>query len=122
MSDDPIVLVIDDDLGVRLLLEKFLSKEGYTVVLAASGKEGIALFDSNPCLIVFLDMSLGDITGIEVARILRAKNRDGLKIIGITAYFREYIKDQYPEAFEVFDDFCFKPFLHKDLIEMLKRT
>lgn len=120
--DDLTVLVIDDDLGVRLLLEKFLSKEGYKVVVAASGKEGIDLFNSSPCPIVLLDLSLGDITGVEVARILRAKNRGDLKIIGITAYSREDIKEQYPEAFEVFDDFCFKPFSHKDLIEILKRT
>ena len=71
---------------------------------------------------ILVDLSLGDITGVEVAKAIRAKNGYHLKIIGITAYSRDSIEEYYPEAFDVFSDFCFKPFSHRDLIELIKRS
>jgi len=116
------ILVIDDDSGVRMLLDKFLSKEGYKVVLATSGHDGLILSNHEKMDVVLLDLSLGDMTGVEIAKAIRARYGHSLKIIGITAYSHDTIKMYYPEAFDVFNDFCFKPFSHRDLIELIKKT
>jgi len=119
-KQNKVILVIDDDLDVRILLEKFLFKEGYTVLLASSGQEGLDLFDANSCYAILLDVSLGDINGIEVAKRMRWKKGNDFKIIGMTAYSKSTIEERYPEASTFFNQFCFKPFLHKDVIELLK--
>jgi two-component system, cell cycle sensor histidine kinase and response regulator CckA len=58
--DAPLVLVIDDEEAVRSVIGRLLSKQGYRVLLASSGSEGIALFEQNAAEIklVVLDWHL----------------------------------------------------------------
>jgi two-component system cell cycle sensor histidine kinase/response regulator CckA len=60
MPDAPLVLVIDDEEAVRSVIGRLLTKQGYRVLLAASGSEGIALFEQNAAQIklVVLDWHL----------------------------------------------------------------
>jgi len=65
------ILVIDDELQIRRLLEITLSANGYHVTEASTGKEGISLAASvNPDLII-LDLGLPDADGIEILKQLR---------------------------------------------------
>jgi DNA-binding response OmpR family regulator len=59
-DDAPLVLVIDDEPAVRTVIGRLLSKQGYRVLLAASGREGITLFEQNAAAIrlVVLDWHL----------------------------------------------------------------
>lgn len=68
------VLVIDDQPSVREAIRLILERDGHRVTEAASGKEGIALFESNVFDIVFTDLGMPEMNGAEVARILHAKN------------------------------------------------
>jgi PAS domain S-box-containing protein len=66
------VLVIDDDSMVRELMERFLRKEGFDVVLASNGVQGLALAKSHhPCLIT-LDVMMPDSDGWTVLGDLKA--------------------------------------------------
>ncbi len=68
LSEQPIVLCIDDAeiaLRVRKLL---LTNAGYSVITAASGGEGLELFKENPVDLVIADHFLSDKTGAEIAR------------------------------------------------------
>lgn len=58
--DAPLVLVIDDEEAVRSVIGRLLSKQGYRVLLASSGGEGIKLFEQNAAQIklVVLDWHL----------------------------------------------------------------
>ncbi len=75
-SDDesaPIVLIVDDEPHIRSLLVQELEAEGYRVLVAANGKEALALARHHtpaPDLIV-LDIMLPDISGFDVTRILK---------------------------------------------------
>ncbi len=71
-ADGRVVLVIDDDSMVRELMERFLRKEGFEVVLASNGLEGLALAKSHhPCLIT-LDVMMPDSDGWAVLGDLKA--------------------------------------------------
>ncbi len=116
------VLVIDDDADTRILIEKVLSHEGYQVLLAKSGFDGIEIFKKEPCDIALVDFSLPDMDGIEVARIFREKKGASYPLIAMTAHSREVIQSSYPEALKIFTDFCIKPFTFQILLSLLKKN
>ncbi len=66
------ILIIEDDLELRRLLERELSGAGYQVVPAESGESGVALHTSDPPDVVILDWMLPGMDGLEVLRIIRS--------------------------------------------------
>jgi len=79
------ILVVDDELSMRELLEYLLNKEGYQVTCADSGKSAIALLEKNRYDLLICDIRLGDITGLDVLRASKAKN-PATVVIMISAY------------------------------------
>jgi signal transduction histidine kinase/CheY-like chemotaxis protein len=71
-DDRRTVVVIDDDPLDLDLVEALLAPEGYTVVRAASGEEGVRLVRHEQPLVVLLDLRMPDMDGFEVAERLRA--------------------------------------------------
>jgi DNA-binding response OmpR family regulator len=65
------ILVVDDDPEITKLLEKFLSSEGYEVVLAASGAAALSATSAMEPDLVLLDIVLGNEDGRDVLRELR---------------------------------------------------
>lgn len=95
------VLCIDDDrqtLGIR---EVVLRAEGFQVLTAHDGRSGIALANENAIDVVVLDYSMPDMTGEDVARMLRQKN-PALPMILCSGY------DVPESAFKVVDAFVMK--------------
>jgi len=86
MSDNkPIVLIVDDQPGIRRLLMEVLTEEGYSVHTAANGYEGIQKAkDMNPALIL-MDMKMPGMDGIETLLELKNLNQ-AEKVIMMTAY------------------------------------
>lgn len=62
------ILIVDDELMIRDGLRQHLADEGYTVDTAASGAEGIDLFDVGAHHLVICDLQLPDMDGLEVMR------------------------------------------------------
>ena len=70
----PLVLIADDDPDILLLLRVRLERSGYEVIAAQDGAEALALaFDRSPDLAI-LDISMPELTGVEVTRTLRERN------------------------------------------------
>lgn len=67
------VLVIDDDAVVGRSFERVLTEKGYDVVTALSGEEGLKDMDSTDYDLVFTDIKMPGIDGIEVAERIKAK-------------------------------------------------
>ncbi len=79
------ILVVDDEKGMRDLLKKVLTKEGYEVLLAEEGEEGLAVIRETPIDVVIADLDMPVMNGVEMIK--RAKEFDpNLIIIVITAY------------------------------------
>lgn len=82
---NPMVLVIDDQPGIRRLLTEVLSEEGYEVATAANGYEGLQKAkELNPSLIL-MDMKMPGMDGIEALREMKHIGQ-GEKVIMMTAY------------------------------------
>src|ERR1700704_1460476 len=79
------ILIIDDEAEIRESLETLLQLEGYTVVVAGSGREGLAQIGQRAFDVVLLDLALPDKNGMDVLseiRVLHAQQA----VIMITAY------------------------------------
>jgi two-component system response regulator AtoC len=79
------ILVIDDEKLLRWSLQQSLSKDGYTVLTAETGSEGLKIFKDEMPEIVLLDINLPDISGVTVLEQIMEINRDTI-VFMITAY------------------------------------
>ncbi|MEZ5063086.1 MAG: sigma-54 dependent transcriptional regulator [bacterium] len=84
MSDRRI-LIVDDEPGLRKVLEILLKREGYEVVGASSGSEALELFDHDTFHAVISDIKMPGMSGIELLKAIRAKD-PGVPVIIMTAY------------------------------------
>ena len=65
------ILIVDDEMDTRLVLEKGLTAEGYSVITASSGNDAIVLAKSKHPDLIILDVLMPDMDGGEVTRILK---------------------------------------------------
>jgi CheY-like chemotaxis protein len=65
------ILVIDDEQGIRNLLDTLLSRKGYDVVLASSGQKGLELFRREHPDVVVLDLKMPEMNGLTVLKAIR---------------------------------------------------
>lgn len=79
------ILIVDDQKGVRRLLEELFKKDGWEVQLAADGKEAVERAEEFLPDIILMDMKMPNMNGLEASRIILEKFSD-LDIIMMTAY------------------------------------
>jgi DNA-binding NtrC family response regulator len=79
------ILVIDDETIVRTSCERTLTPEGYEVISASGGQEGIEYLQNQSFELVLLDLKMPDIDGIEVLTRIKKEWPD-TKVIMITGY------------------------------------
>lgn len=84
-SHPPCLLVIDDDPSIRKLLRRNLEAEGYRVITAASGSEGLEYAQQNAVHLVLLDLKMPGMKGPEIIAELRKTHPD-LPVIIVTGY------------------------------------
>jgi DNA-binding NtrC family response regulator len=81
----PTILVIDDDAEIRYSLARVLSSRGWQVSEAASGELGIVAVKKSPPDVVFLDIRMGGMSGLEALQHIRSANPRQLVIL-MTAF------------------------------------
>ena len=118
MAADPsrgVVLVVDDEPGVRALVRRILGDAGYGVVEAGNGVEALAVMAS-PQQVDFLiaDLDMPVMRGEEMARRIRALRPD-LRVLYVTAHSELLFKDR-PELIDG-EAFLDKPFTMRGLLE-----
>jgi len=79
------VLIIDDEAAIRESLQILMEEEGYEVVNAQDGEEGLSLLDVEAFDLVLLDFQLPDRNGLEILKDIRERDPE-LAVIMITAY------------------------------------
>lgn len=67
------IMAVDDEETILKLYQKILSEEGHKVVLAASGKEAMDILEHKTFDLIFLDLKLPDMDGIEILKRIREK-------------------------------------------------
>jgi two-component system KDP operon response regulator KdpE len=106
-----IVLVVDDDPPIRRFLRAGLENEGYVLVEAATGQEGITQAATRAPDLVLLDLGLPDIDGLEVLR--RIREWSAVPVIVLTARGQEGDKIRALDGGA--DDYVTKPFAMGEL-------
>ena len=81
----PGVLIIDDEIKLSALLARIIELEGYAVWQAATGKEGLKMLDRESVQVVFSDVKLPDVSGVELVKQLKEK-KPYVEVICLTAY------------------------------------
>src|SRR3954469_1484452 len=110
------VLVVEDDESISMGLEMNLTAEGYHVLVAADGEEGLALARNGEIDLLILDVMLPRLNGFELLRTLRNERRT-LPIIMLSARGAEMDKVMGLELGA--EDYITKPF---GLAELLARV
>ncbi|MCI0508267.1 MAG: PAS domain S-box protein [Gammaproteobacteria bacterium] len=116
------ILVVEDNDTNRLLIENQLSKLGYSADIAATGAQGMELWNKHRYSLVLTDINLPDTSGIELARQIRnpETNRpDHTPIIAITANAQAGEKEKFLSA--GMDDYIAKPIELAALKETLEK-
>lgn len=86
------ILIVDDQLGIRLLLKEILQKEGYSTFQAANGYQAIEITKKENPDLVLLDMRLPEMNGIEILQELKKISPD-IRVIIMTAYGEQELID-----------------------------
>jgi DNA-binding NtrC family response regulator len=118
MSDGRI-LAIDDEANIRRLIKNEFSLEGFEVITARSGEEGLRIFDDQKFDVVLLDMKLPRLNGIEVLKKLKQR-ASTTEVIMITGHGD--IKSAVASMKLGARDYVTKPFKLSELLGLVKRA
>ncbi len=77
------ILIIDDDSEIRVMLRQLFEREGFEVMDASDGKEGIRLYRENPADLIISDLIMPGKEGLETIRELK-KEYPNVKIIAMS--------------------------------------
>jgi DNA-binding response OmpR family regulator len=109
------LLLVEDESRVADFLERGLHAEGYTVMVAREGREGLNLAHLYPFDLILLDLMLPDMSGLAVCQELRAKGiRTPILVLTALSTAEDKVKGLRLGA----DDYLTKPF---DVDELLAR-
>ena len=116
MQSGSLILIIEDEQPIRRFLRASLTNEGYRIVEAVSGDEGLRMAASQPPDLVILDLGLPDLDGQDVLK--RLREWYSAPIIVLSA------RDQEPQKIQALDhgadDYVTKPFGIGELLARMR--
>lgn len=115
------ILVVDDSVFFTKIVNLALTPEGYEVIEAHSGMDGLRLVREEKPDLVLLDVVMPDISGFEVCRILRASDSNNLMPIIMLTSKNEH-EDMLIGLDLGADDYIIKPFDNRELLSRVKNT
>ena len=110
------ILLVEDELNIARFVELELSHEGYAIVKAEDGREGLRLAEEGGFDLVLLDIMLPGLNGLEVLRRLRKSSQ--VPVIMLTA--RDAVMDKVTGLDMGADDYITKPFSIEELLARIR--
>ncbi len=114
------ILVVDDEAELLNLLQEALATAGHEVTTASTGAEGVALFRGSEFDVVLTDLGMPDVTGWDVARVVRDEGRSGI-VLGLVTGWGATISEEMVASHGV-DFVVGKPFDVQELIARVNRA
>ncbi len=111
------ILVIEDDLSILLGLKDNLMMEGYDVITAANGKDGLIMANERNFDLLILDIMLPGMNGFEICKKVK-KEKSNMPIIMLTARSSEM--DKIAGLDYGADDYITKPFSISELLARIR--
>jgi DNA-binding NtrC family response regulator len=118
-NETPRVLVVDDELSICKSCEKILTREGYSVRSVLSGTEALALLEQEPFDLVFTDLRMAEMGGMDLLESLRMRFPDIVPVV-ITGYatIASVVETMKLGAF----DYLPKPFTPDEMAAVAKKA
>ncbi|RLV04470.1 DNA-binding response regulator [Streptomyces griseocarneus] len=116
-TDRRVVLVVEDDPGVRSTLEQLLRFEGYRVLTAADGRQALDVLEQQRPDVAVVDVVMPRLDGLSLCRMLRRRG-DRLPVLVLTA--RHQVGDRVAGLDAGADDYLVKPFATEELLARLR--
>jgi two-component system OmpR family response regulator len=110
------ILVTDDDMNIRTLLKHVLTREGYQVLEAGDGREGIRVLKEHTVDMAIVDVMMPHVDGLELCQYIRETY--DIPIILLTA--RQQLSDKEQGYLRGTDDYLTKPFEPEELLFRMK--
>ena len=105
------ILVVDDIYTNRYLLSELIKLTGNEAIMVQNGKEAIEILEREKIDIIFMDIEMPVMNGIETTQYIRnemASPLNAIPIIALTAHNPELFFDDYSDV--VFDELVTKPY------------
>ncbi len=116
---EAVILIVEDEDALATLLQYNLEKEGYRVLFARDGEEGLLTAEERKPDLILLDWMLPKVSGIELCRRLRSRpETQNLPIIMLTARGEE--TDRIRGLDTGADDYVIKPFSMTELLARIR--
>jgi len=115
------ILVVDDIYTNRYLLSELIRLTGNEVVVAENGQEAIEILNSQEVHLVFMDIEMPVMNGIETTQYIRNRMRaplNAIPIIALTAHNPELFFEDYSEV--GFDELVTKPYSVEKIRAMIR--
>jgi two-component system cell cycle response regulator DivK len=96
----PNILCIEDHPDNMMLIRRIFHPNGYNLIEARNGAQGLSIAESQACDLILLDINLPDIDGYEIARRIRASKNSILAQIPIIAVTANAIKGDSQKAIQ----------------------
>ncbi len=114
------ILVVDDDPNVQRLLRVTLKQEGFEVIVAGDGQEGLRLWETDTPALILLDVTLPKVDGYEVATRIRAAEGVGTHVPIIMLTAEKEVEQKVRGLRAGADDYLVKPFHQAELLARMK--
>jgi two-component system KDP operon response regulator KdpE len=116
MSTEPTILVVDDEVQIRRLLQLTLEPSGYHLKFAATGNEGIVMAGTERPELIILDLGLPDLDGLTVLKRIREWSTLPVIILSVRNTESDIISCLTAGA----DDYLIKPFRTGELLARVR--
>jgi len=115
------VLVVDDEREIVLLLEQILTGEGFEVLTAMDGQEGLAVYMKERPPLVVTDAMMPKLHGFELCRRIKEESDNTAKVLILTAVYKKYkYKGKVQEEYNV-DEYLDKPFQITEFLQVFNK-
>ena len=118
MNDKETILIIDDEVQIRRLLEITLSANGYNIISASTGHEGIQIAATHAPILIILDLGLPDADGLDILLKFREWYSKSIIILSVRSSEEDIVKALDRGA----SDYLTKPFRTGELLARIRAS
>ncbi|HEU5228601.1 MAG TPA: response regulator [Ktedonobacteraceae bacterium] len=116
----PTILIVENEVSNRILIERVLSTRGYRCISASNGREALDLLDREEVDLILTDLSMPVLDGYRATQLIRA--RPGLSNVPIVAVTAFALNDEGEAARQIgCTEYLTKPFKPRQLLEVVDR-
>lgn len=114
------ILVIENEVSNRILIERVLSTRGYHCISASNGREALEMLDHEHVDLILTDLSMPVLDGYRTTQLIRARpGMEQVPIVAVTAYA---LNDEGEAARHIgCTEYLTKPFKPRQLLEVVER-